>query len=88
MLDRRIVGQEEKGQDIDATGQAVERFRSPLLPLYLRNPRDRARPEVVPRLPRTTAGLPRPAPWSRISRCKLSNSGEADNLKPLFPAPQ
>ena len=34
--DRRIVGTDEDGQAIDAAGQPVERFRSSILPPYLR----------------------------------------------------
>jgi len=36
VLDRRIVGQDQDGQDIDATGQPVTRFSSKILPPYLR----------------------------------------------------
>lgn len=34
--DRRIVGENERGESVDATGQPVERFRSRILPPYLR----------------------------------------------------
>ena len=34
--DRRISGTDEDGQAIDAAGRAVERFRSSILPPYLR----------------------------------------------------
>ncbi len=36
VLDRRIAGQDESGRDIDAERQPVERFRSSILPPYLR----------------------------------------------------
>ena len=34
--DRRIVGETEQGESVDADGQPVERFRSKILPPYLR----------------------------------------------------
>ena len=36
VLDRRIVGQNDGGQDVDAAGRLVTRFRSSILPPYLR----------------------------------------------------
>jgi transposase-like protein len=36
VLDRRIVGQNQDGQDVDAAGQPVTRFGSKILPPYLR----------------------------------------------------
>ena len=36
VLDRRIVGQDQDGQDLNAAGRPVERFRSSILPPYLR----------------------------------------------------
>ena len=36
VLDRRIVGQAPDGQDVDAAGRPVMRFRSSILPPYLR----------------------------------------------------
>ncbi len=45
VLDRRIVGNED-GQDIDAAGQPVPRFRSKILPPYLR--KTKAIDELIP----------------------------------------
>ena len=36
VLDRRIVGQNQDGQDVDAAGRPVTRFGSKILPPYLR----------------------------------------------------
>ncbi len=36
MLDRRIVGQNQDGQDVDAAGRPITRFGSKILPPYLR----------------------------------------------------
>jgi len=36
VLDRRIVGKDEEGRDVDADGRPVIRFRSSILPPYLR----------------------------------------------------
>jgi putative transposase len=44
--DRRIVGTDEDGRAIDAAGQRVERFRSSILPPYLR--KTRAVEELIP----------------------------------------
>ena len=46
VLDRRIAGQDESGQDVDADGQSVERFRSSILPPYLR--KTKAIEELIP----------------------------------------
>ena len=46
VLDRRIVGQDENGQDVDAEGRPVERFRSSILPPYLR--KTKAIEELIP----------------------------------------
>lgn len=46
VLDRRIVGQDENGQDIDAAGRPVARFRSAILPPYLR--KTKAIEELIP----------------------------------------
>ena len=44
--DRRIVGQDADGRDIDAAGRPVERFRSSILPPYLR--KTKAVDELIP----------------------------------------
>ena len=44
--DRRIVGKDEDGQAIDAAGRPVERFRSSILPPYLR--KTKAVEELIP----------------------------------------
>ena len=44
--DRRIVGTDAGGQSIDATGQPVARFRSSILPPYLR--KTKAIEELIP----------------------------------------
>lgn len=44
--DRRIVGQNESGEGVDVDGQAVERFRSSILPPYLR--KTKAIEELIP----------------------------------------
>ena len=44
--DRRIVGTDDNGQDVDAAGQPVERFRSSILPPYLR--KTKAIEELIP----------------------------------------
>ncbi len=36
VLDRRIVGQNQDGQDVDAAGRPITRFNSKILPPYLR----------------------------------------------------
>ena len=46
VLDRRIAGQDENGQDVDAEGRPVERFRSSILPPYLR--KTKAIEELIP----------------------------------------
>ena len=46
VLDRRIVGQDPDGQDVDAAGQPVARFRSSILPPYLR--KTKAIEELIP----------------------------------------
>jgi transposase-like protein len=46
VLDRRIVGQDPDGQDVDAAGQSVARFRSSILPPYLR--KTKAIEELIP----------------------------------------
>jgi transposase-like protein len=46
VLDRRIVGQNADGQDVDAAGQPVERFSSKILPPYLR--KTKALEELIP----------------------------------------
>ncbi|MFQ5705757.1 MAG: IS256 family transposase [Gemmatimonadales bacterium] len=46
VLDRRIVGQNADGQDVDADGRVVERFRSKILPPYLR--KTKAIEELIP----------------------------------------
>ena len=46
VLDRRIVGQDDNGQDVDAEGRPVERFRSSILPPYLR--KTKAIEELIP----------------------------------------
>jgi transposase-like protein len=46
VLDRRIVGQDADGQDVDAAGQPVQRFRSKILPAYLR--KTKAIEELIP----------------------------------------
>jgi transposase-like protein len=46
VLDRRIAGRNADGEDIDAEGRAVERFRSSLLPPYLR--KTKAIDELIP----------------------------------------
>ena len=44
--DRRIVGENELGESIDADGQAIERFRSKILPPYLR--KTKSMEELIP----------------------------------------
>jgi transposase-like protein len=46
VLDRRIVGQNADGQDVDAAGQPVARFGSKILPPYLR--KTKALEELIP----------------------------------------
>lgn len=46
VLDRRIVGTNDDGESIDANGQPVERFRSSILPPYLR--KTKAIEELIP----------------------------------------
>lgn len=46
VLDRRIVGTNDAGESIDAAGQPVERFRSSILPPYLR--KTKAIEELIP----------------------------------------
>jgi putative transposase len=46
VLDRRIVGTNDAGESIDANGQPVERFRSSILPPYLR--KTKAIEELIP----------------------------------------
>ena len=46
VLDRRIVGQNSDGQDVDAAGRPVARFRSSILPPYLR--KTKAIDELIP----------------------------------------
>lgn len=46
VLDRRIVGRDADGQDVDTTGQPVTRFRSKILPPYLR--KTKAIEELIP----------------------------------------
>ena len=46
VLDRRIVGKNADGQDVDAAGQPVERFSSKILPPYLR--KTKALEELIP----------------------------------------
>lgn len=46
VLDRRIVGQDDEGQDVDAGGRPVERFHSAILPPYLR--KTKAIEELIP----------------------------------------
>jgi transposase-like protein len=46
VLDRRITGKDEDGQDLDAAGRPVERFRSAILPPYLR--KTKAIEELIP----------------------------------------
>lgn len=46
VLDRRIAGRDENGQDLDAEGRPVERFRSSILPPYLR--KTKAMEELIP----------------------------------------
>ncbi len=46
VLDRRIVGQNQDGQDVDAAGRPVARFRSSILPPYLR--KTKAIDELIP----------------------------------------
>ena len=46
VLDRRIVGTNDTGESIDANGQPVERFRSSILPPYLR--KTKAIEELIP----------------------------------------
>ena len=46
VLDRRIVGQNQDGQDVDAAGQPVVRFGSKILPPYLR--KTKAIEELIP----------------------------------------
>lgn len=46
VLDRRIVGKDANGQDLDAAGQPVERFQSSILPRYLR--KTKAVDELIP----------------------------------------
>ncbi len=44
--DRRIAGVDENGQAIDGAGQALARFRSSILPLYLR--KTKTMDELIP----------------------------------------
>lgn len=46
VLDRRIVGRNADGQDVDAAGRPVTRFRSSILPPYLR--KTKALEELIP----------------------------------------
>lgn len=46
VLDRRIVGRNEDGQDVDADGREIERFSSKILPPYLR--KTKAIEELIP----------------------------------------
>ena len=46
VLDRRIAGQDDNGRDVDAAGRPVERFRSSILPPYLR--KTKAIEELIP----------------------------------------
>ncbi len=46
VLDRRIVGKDQDGQDMDAAGQPVTRFSSKILPPYLR--KTKAIEELIP----------------------------------------
>ncbi len=46
VLDRRIVGRNDAGESVDANGRAVERFRSSILPPYLR--KTKAIEELIP----------------------------------------
>ena len=46
VLDRRIVGQNQDGQDVDAAGLPVTRFGSKILPPYLR--KTKAIDELIP----------------------------------------
>jgi len=46
VLDRRIAGTNDAGESIDALGQVVERFRSSILPPYLR--KTKAIEELIP----------------------------------------
>jgi len=46
VLDRRIVGKNAQGQDVDAAGRPVERFSSSILPAYLR--KTKAIDELIP----------------------------------------
>jgi len=46
VLDRRIVGQDSDGRDVDAAGRPVERFSSKILPPYLR--KTKALEELIP----------------------------------------
>jgi putative transposase len=46
VLDRRIIGQNADGQDVDAAGQPVTRFSSSILPPYLR--KTKALDELIP----------------------------------------
>ncbi len=46
VLDRRIVGQDQDGQDVDAAGRPVTRFSSKILPPYLR--KTKAIEELIP----------------------------------------
>ena len=46
VLDRRIVGQNQDGQDVDAAGRPVTRFGSKILPPYLR--KTKAIDELIP----------------------------------------
>ncbi len=46
VLDRRVVGTNEAGESIDGNGQPVERFRSAILPPYLR--KTKAIEELIP----------------------------------------
>jgi putative transposase len=46
VLDRRIAGKDANGQDVDGEGRPVERFRSSILPPYLR--KTKAIEELIP----------------------------------------
>jgi len=46
VLDRRIVGKDQDGQDVDAAGRPVTRFSSKILPPYLR--KTKAIEELIP----------------------------------------
>jgi putative transposase len=46
VLDRRIVGQDQDGRDVDAAARPVARFRSSILPPYLR--KTKAIEELIP----------------------------------------